>query len=185
MAPALGVLVARRIERVLGPPARARGLVVVALSQAAALALLVTWADVRAAEAAREAARALAARHATGANSLWFMGHWGFQYYAEALGMRAVDFRGTRLQPGDVVVMPHGNVFVGPPALRALEHAAHSLRPLPTLAVAGPAWLATHDGRAGAGFYSDRWGPLPFAFAPIGPDVYRVFEATGEVWLRP
>ena len=27
----------------------------------------------------------------------------------------------------------------------------------------------------GAGFYSDKWGPLPFIIGPVGPEKYRDF----------
>jgi hypothetical protein len=33
--------------------------------------------------------------------------------------------------------------------------------------------------RLGAGFYSDLYGPLPFAFGPAPPEVYRVYRVEG------
>lgn len=55
-------------------------------------------------QAAEEAARLAEARPA-GA-TVWFVGHWGFQYYAERAGMRPAVPGESRLQPGDWLVIP-------------------------------------------------------------------------------
>ena len=35
-------------------------------------------------------------------------------------------------------------------------------------------FIAVVNPRLGAGFYSHRWGPLPFAFGPVSLEVYDV-----------
>ncbi len=55
----------------------------------------------RAAEAAAEAARA-----ASPGGKVWYVGHWGFQFYAERAGMVAVDPRTSVLFAGDTLVVP-------------------------------------------------------------------------------
>ena len=67
------------------------------------------------------AERAAAEARARGGGTVWFVGHWGFQYYAERCGMRPVvpayvPYRGemlyvplpgpSRLEEGDWLVMP-------------------------------------------------------------------------------
>jgi hypothetical protein len=55
-------------------------------------------------DAAREAFRAIRARDPAG--DVWFTGHWGFQWYAEALGMRPLVPDYSELRAGDWVVLP-------------------------------------------------------------------------------
>ena len=56
--------------------------------------------------AANEAADWIAAH---GGQRVWYMGHWGFQYYAEHRGMKAVfdsRYGGEHIEPGDYLVVP-------------------------------------------------------------------------------
>jgi hypothetical protein len=137
-----------------------------AIAPVGALALLVALADLRLAEIGRDAAAAAARRR--GANGpVWFEGHWGFQHYAERLGLRALDFRRSVLLPGDVVVTPvRGSNTMPLPPGAVLEV---GLDRWPQMGA-----LATMSYAAGAGFYSDAWGPLPFAFGDVPPEEYRV-----------
>jgi len=69
---------------------------------------------------------------------------------------------------GDLLAVPlnNTNTFpVDPYKLSLIERI--ELQPVP--------WLATVKREAGAGFYSDRYGPLPFAFNEIAPEKYYVF----------
>ncbi len=52
-----------------------------------------------------EEAAVLAATRSPGA-TVWFVGHWGFQYYCERVGMRPVVPGRSVLVPGDVLVLP-------------------------------------------------------------------------------
>jgi hypothetical protein len=40
--------------------------------------------------------------------SVWFVGHWGFQYYAEHAGMKAATAYHSRLRQGDWLVIGYG-----------------------------------------------------------------------------
>src|SRR5262249_17886575 len=42
----------------------------------------------------------------TPAPTVWYAGHWGFQYYCERAGLRPVVPGESVLQPGDVLVLP-------------------------------------------------------------------------------
>lgn len=74
----------------------------------AALGLLysvVDWHDARAEqEAVHSAQRVIDAEDATPRS--WYVGHWGFQFYAEQAGMKAVIPDASELQPGDWLVVP-------------------------------------------------------------------------------
>ena len=171
MAPAMGILIMRRFEQraeTRGP--RRRQALVWPLIPAACLALLVTWADFRQANANRSAARIIHAEYKDFAHTLWFQGHWGFQYYMESLGAKALDLKNSWLEPGDVVVVPTSNSGLFKPRQGKFPF------PPERLDVAGCGWLGTMNADLGAGFYSDRWGPLPFAFGLVPPEEFLFLE---------
>jgi 4-amino-4-deoxy-L-arabinose transferase-like glycosyltransferase len=102
---------------------------------------------------------------------IFFEGHWGFQYYMESLNGRAVDFeKEGRIIAGDILAIPVNNTV----ALKSLPEEAAS--PLPELKFDAGRWLTTMDPSVGAGFYSDLWGPLPYAFGVIAPEKYHLYR---------
>lgn len=158
MAPALGILIARRLERNFrGAPFPARR-AAVCLAASAALALYVTEADCLTAFAARQNVRAISAAFGPKIKNLWFQGHWGFQFYLSRLGARPVDFANSRLKPGDLLAIPSNNSNTIPPD-KAVRLAVF-LQP-------GPPGVATVNETLGASFYASGLGPLPFVFGPI------------------
>jgi hypothetical protein len=154
MAPAVAILIGRRLAR---PP--------LALLGAIGLALLVAAADARLAWTAREAARQVLEQQR--GRRVWFAGHWGFQYYMEQGGALAAD--PSRFRAGDVVVLPSNNVT--PIRLTSGSH-----RPLGVIELLPFPGLATMCIPLGAGFYSDFVGPLPFTFGPVPPETYQMAE---------
>jgi hypothetical protein len=57
------------------------------------------------------------------ASSIWFLGHWGWQWYAKKAGMKEYDTQRTHLTEGDLVIIPdlvrkqellkeHGNLLI-------------------------------------------------------------------------
>ncbi len=154
MAVAASILAARQIK---APPRRLAGPIAVA----ALLAVLITYADTTLANASRQAARGLASSH----TKLWYQGHWGFQYYMDQLGAADVKFSGdnrSRPRVGDLIVLPDNNTNIrtlSPRTARHIETRTYRVFP----------WLATLHYDAGAGFYSDRSGALPFAVGRTTP----------------
>ncbi len=73
------------------------------------LGMLYFAADLSDARAQRQGVeRAGEVVHAASADAtVWFVGHWGFQYYAERSGMRPVIPDVSRLRRGDWLVVPH------------------------------------------------------------------------------
>ena len=192
LVPAAGILIARGLDRRLGPApltlpsvpgarGREKGeggrictgewrLLSSLLIPAGVLALLVTWADYQLAGSARQAAADIVLASANCPGTLWFQGHWGFQYYMEAAGARPVDVQDFKGRPRDLIVYPANNTNLNaniPAAPRALW------KQLDTLACP---WLASFDPSVGASFYASIWGPLPFAFGKVQPTRYVVFE---------
>ncbi len=169
MAPAAGLLIARRLERKNQIPDRYLGSSRFALSLVLALtmALLVSYADYRYANEVRSLARQIGRIPSYTGGRLLFQGHWGFQYYLEKEGAIPIDFARTTFQAGDIVVTPSFNVKVystNDEYFDTLQSVY--LHPL--------SWLSTHNYFAGAGFYASKIGPLPCAFGVIRPEPYSI-----------
>jgi hypothetical protein len=168
MVPAAAILVARRVEsRGRGNALSTRRTVIVAAC-AAMLAVGVAFADLEYANSARAAAWWICQRHGGTSGDLRFQGHWGFQYYMEALGAKAFDSHGPALKPGDVFVVPQHNSNVKMP------QETSSLRLVETMDVPSSRWIATM--RMGAGFYADAYGPIPFAVGKVPLERYQIYR---------
>jgi len=103
-----------------------------------------------------------------GDSRVLFQGHWGFQYYMEARGGQAIDFKQrNNLTAGDILITPvyHTNLQPIPEGMT---------RPLPELAFPVCPFLTTQSRVVGAGFYADVLGPLPFAVGRVPPEEYHV-----------
>ncbi|HEV2842423.1 MAG TPA: glycosyltransferase family 39 protein [Chthoniobacterales bacterium] len=165
MAPALAILLLRRIEFV-GISAR---LPLNCLLGAAALfSLLVSRADYRLADSVRAAATEIRSQFRTpSSTTVWFQGHWGFQYYAQTSGFRAFDSTNPQTRPGDLMILPFNNTNLKPIPENTFERIAIIEMPVSP-------WITTMGRAVGAGFYTDIVGPLPFAFGAVPPEKYYV-----------
>jgi hypothetical protein len=139
------------------------------LAGAAILSLAVAWADTTFADTARTGAIRVHEQYGTG-RSVWFQGHWGFQYYMEQLGAKPVELNQFQPAVGDVVVMPTTNTNLFPmPAEWPIRQ---------TFELSPAKWISTMNYPLGAGFYSDVFGPLPFVIGPVSPERFSVSEIT-------
>jgi 4-amino-4-deoxy-L-arabinose transferase-like glycosyltransferase len=165
LVPALALLVGRAARA----GSLRRAVLIPALAVSAALALAVAWGDYAQADTARAAVREIDPPRPGGATT-WFLGHWGFQWYMEARGARAIDLVRDKPRAGDLVVRPLNNTNIVPVAgsdfrlVRAIQ--------LP-LAVC----VSTMQLTLGTGFYSDAWGPLPYALGRCALEGYEVYRA--------
>lgn len=171
MVPAAGILMMRRLElmeKVGGR--RPNWQIALPLALSLILSVAVTWSDCRFANTARTAADQIWEEYGEKVPNIWFTGHWGFQYYAESKGAKAVIYQSFMPDLDDLAVVPLNgpNVIVpsGAPILQALE--------IPS----GP--LGIMDMGTGAGFYADSWGPLPFALGSVDPETYWVITMLGN-----
>lgn len=156
--PAVGIVLAWRAQRLQLSPKKW----VWALVPAVGVALAAGGADARLAWAARETARQAALQKNAG-ETMWFEGHWGFQYYLEKTGARAVDYERIQITPRDILLIPLNNIRVVFPDRNQMDLIA-------TLSVPGPFGLTVHHGALGAGFHSDYWGPLPLSLGRVPPE---------------
>jgi len=168
MAPAVGILIARGLEQKVFPERKAwkRG-AALCLTLGAALALLVARADCLMAVAVRKSAQEVCARCKPADGTLWFQGHWGFQFYMEAGGAHPFDIKHSSLKPWDNLALPANNTILQPNLNRMISRG--------TLFVPGPHLLTTWSQSTGAGFYASVWGPLPFAFGRVPPEGASVY----------
>src|SRR5437762_5996700 len=135
------------------------------LLPAALVSLLVTTADYKFANTAQLASSYFQNRFRTEPGTVWFEGHWGFQYYMEQWRAKPVDQNERGIFSGDLIIIPMNNTNISLPATPGRMEQ-----------VTFPQFLlATMSLETGAGFYSSRWGPLPWVFARIPPEPYLVF----------
>ncbi len=159
LMPAAGILIARRLERVGG----SRVAAAIPLAVCCFLSLWITWGDADFANSAREAAKIIHEKTAKQPGTVWFAGHWGFQYYMQQWGARPYDQKNNLAQPGEILIMPdnNSNLFEVSPDLVSQ-----------VIAVPMHRGVITSRESRGAGFYSSVWGPLPFSFGPVPAERY-------------
>jgi 4-amino-4-deoxy-L-arabinose transferase-like glycosyltransferase len=182
MTPAVVILLIRRFKTstavaaaVTGgrglpiPPLRTAAATWWPLLPAALVSLLIATADYKLADTARLASSYFQNRFRSEPGTVWFEGHWGFQYYMEHWKAKPLDRTERGMVSGDVLIVPLSNTNVSQAA------------PLPATGppeqVNYPQFLlATMSPEMRAGFYSSRWGPLPWVFARILPERYLIFH---------
>jgi 4-amino-4-deoxy-L-arabinose transferase-like glycosyltransferase len=169
LAPAAAILVVRRLEiKSLILEKTWPSAIIVCLLASYALSWSVTMSDFSIASASRQSAQEICDKYNGGPGTLWFQGHWGFQYYMEEFGASAMDYKNSPLKPGDLLVVPHGNTNT------TLPDPQKSLL-LEVFAIPGARWLTTFNASVGGGFYASAIAPLPFAFGPVPPDTVSVY----------
>ena len=188
MAPAAAILAARMwTSRVENSDAKAQATwrPWLALAPGVALAVIVCMADASLARTQRDAAMQIADvldQERGGPDDthgkVYFAGHWGFQHYMQQRGGAPLDKRRTSLAAGDVVILPENNTaLIGLPPGAAREAATLRVDPMPI--------VSTMRVQTGAGFYSDVWGPLPFALGAVPAERYRVMVMEVPLSTRP
>jgi hypothetical protein len=165
MIPAVGILMARRLENHQTNSSRLNLKISAALLASAAVSIGVTYADASLANTGRVSAQIMYAESRDAAAPLYFEGHWGFQYYLQNLGAKPADVRHSSFHAGDLLAIPENttNSFGPPPGFR-LEGRLLQFEP------EGP--IATMSQPLGAGFYASVWGPLPFGAGKVPPERY-------------
>ncbi len=166
LAPAAALLIVRRLE--FRQAGGLRGFCW-PLGISLAIALAVGWADWELAGVARATAGSLNSKLAPRFDGVVFEGHWGFQYYMEQLGAKPLERTPLVLRPNEAIVIPLGNssIFMlpGPP-----------VEFIGKVEVTPAKWLCIQNLAAGAGYYSDGWGPAPFVFGPAPPETYLMYR---------
>ena len=169
LIPGVGILLARRLERFRNrfPRRLVASSIVIALSLSALISLWIVRADSEIANTARSNAFAIAEWTRPQGGTLWFMGHWGFQYYMEQLGGHPVDQSHPQTKTGDFVAIPFNNIypwdvssgFSGSKERFPVQYHSYGSTICPDL---------------GADFYTAHWGLIPYVIGPIPRGYYMI-----------
>jgi hypothetical protein len=145
---------------------------------AGTISIWVTWADSSLANSGRLAAQYVRDHAGADPGNVSFEGHWGFQYYMELLGFRPVDLASYRVGAGKIVVIPENNcnIYPIPPESVASQW---------SLSFGTNTSVTTTSDLMGAGFYTDIFGPVPFAFGRVPAERYTFVRLKGSGLLDP
>jgi 4-amino-4-deoxy-L-arabinose transferase-like glycosyltransferase len=169
LAPAAAILIARRVDKL--PPLSTRlrsAMLAVAFATTGAVSLWLTAADTEMANSARTAVNMVEQETRNQPGAVWFLGHWGFQYYMESFGAHAVVVDNPPQRPGDfLAVAENSRLF----EVRPEFVAAHDVIQIPMRL-----GITTAQAKLGAGFYSADTGPLPFAIGPVPSERYELIR---------
>jgi len=106
LTPAAGILLARRVDMLRAASTRWHPVMLaIPLAVAGTVSLWLTWADTELANSARTAATLIEQKTRNQPGQVWFLGHWGFQYYMESFGARAVVVDDPPHRPGDFLAV--------------------------------------------------------------------------------
>jgi len=171
LIPATGILMARRLDKLnFDSTSPLQRKVALALLLSGVVSFWLAKADADWANSAEQAAIFIHQQSENQTGTVWFQGHWGFQYYMQLLGARPVDFLRTEMERGDVLVVPENNAD----AYRMPT--AQFVASTNLLQIKLPQPISTMRWRSGAAFYSSFYGPLPFAFGASETERYYVFR---------
>ena len=167
MLPAAAILAIRRADYFYKKPLTSlRRQFLWPLLPAALVSFMVTWADFSLANSQRSAAFSIGDELIGYQSPVTFQGHWGFQYYMESLGYKAVDFR-VEPSSGNIMIVPINNTNTAwPNRDRFILTGKVEEQPLGWFSIMKKGW---------SGFYSSVWGPLPFAIGAVTPEKFAIF----------
>ncbi len=155
LVPIVGLIVARIYPDIVR---FSRGKVIVCLLPMMLCSLLVASADFEMASRYRQIAIDLAPNRTDLKNrTVWFEGHWGFQYYMQKFGAKALDIANSKVERDDILVLPMNNADLVLPKPGRLQL-------YKKLTVSNSLPITVMNKLAGAGYHSYYWGGLPFVF---------------------
>jgi hypothetical protein len=170
LIPAAAILAARRFDHLPSIPTKRLAMQLgMVLLVSALFSLWITVADTELANSERSAATLVYNKTHDRGGTVWFVGHWGFQYYVEALGMVPLDLTAPKARSGDFVVIAENNSHfaqVLPAFIASNESVELPLR----------SWATTISSELGAGFYSSSIGPVPYAVGPVPNERYTIIQ---------
>jgi hypothetical protein len=149
-----------------------RGLLAAAIGLTAVPGLLLAAADRHWAACYPATARRLAAELGGSGSPIVFLGHWGWQYYAERAGFRPWDARWRDAPTGAIVVLPlrADRQWLDPAVAGRLR-----LRERITIGPA-PLNLTTWNRGAGVRLYGGDYGEIPWGFSTEPAEEFFVSE---------
>lgn len=151
-----------------------RNLAVAVLCLQGVVAIAVHVADYQYADSYREFARRAVRMFHDRPGKVWFVGHWGWQFYADQEGFRMMNRDGPYPKAGDYLIWPEkvhiGDAMSANPELRSrleLQHEFVYRSGLP---------IRTMSVQARAGFYAVIRRRIPYRFAIAPLEIFRVYR---------
>jgi len=174
LIPAAGILLARRVDTLRTHSIRWRPhLLAIPLAVAGGVSLWLTGADTELANSARTAAAVIELKTRNQPGAVWFLGHWGFQYYMESFGAHAVVVEDPPQRPGDFLAVARND--------RLFEIRPEFVASRQVIQIPMPLGITTIQRELGTGFYSSDLGPLPFAIGPVPPERYDLIRLRSRI----
>jgi dolichyl-phosphate-mannose-protein mannosyltransferase len=134
---------------------------------AAIVSLAVATADCRQANSARDAAYSFQRRFRAETDTVWFQGHWGFQYYMQLWGAKPWNAAASQIVSGDIMIIPlNSTAVIAIPPEKVFEREELRFGTFP--------FITTFGYGTGASFYSSVRGPVPWAIDDVPPETYYV-----------
>ncbi len=177
--PALALAAVRAAEEVSEKVAEThREAVLTPFVVSGVLAVLAMLAGYRQAVIQRLAAEDIASRHVSASHTLWFSGHFAFQYYMEQRGAEPADTtQEAAIETGDRFALPSNTgwpLFPEEEAVQLLQVFAYE--PFP--------FFSIMNYHSYAGFYADTVGPLPYVIDRAHPEEYAVFRVVDKPVIK-
>ena len=137
------------------------------------ISFAVHYADCEYADVYRQQATALKEKWGKSNTQPWFLGHWGWKFYAEKAGFRQFHYNREWPKQGDILFWPE-NLHVGEPFMenKALKNC---LELISETTIAGSIPIRTMN-RQGAKFYATIWKDAPYRFQTIPLEKMRVYR---------
>jgi hypothetical protein len=169
LVPAAAILIARRLEETPASSVRLRSaMLAVALAATGVVSLWLAAADTELANSARTAANMIEQKTRNQPATVWFLGHWGFQYYMERFGARAVVVQNPPQRPEDFLAVAENS--------RLFEIRPEFVASRDVIQIPMRLGITTAQRKLGVGFYAADAGPLPFAFGPVPAERYELIR---------
>jgi len=169
LVPAAAILIARRLQDL---PARSikwrSAMLAAALAVTGGLSLWLAAGDTDLANSARIAANMIEQKTRNEPGTVWFLGHWGFQYYMERFGAYPVVVQDPPQRPGDFLAVAENS--------RLFEVRPEFIGSRDVIQIPMRLGITTAQAKLGAGFYSADTGPLPFAIGQVPADRYELIR---------
>ncbi|HUG44618.1 MAG TPA: hypothetical protein VMN76_10300, partial [Acidobacteriota bacterium] len=144
-----------------------------------AMAALMQWSDMAYAGSYRNFAREAAAIERDSERRIWYVGTWGWKFYADRAGFRQLHRDGDDPEVGDWILWP-SKVYVGQ-AWAEKRHVRDRLELVDSRTIEGRIPLRVMDGQERAGFYAVVRQRIPVRFFPGSPiEEFRIFRVGDE-----
>jgi 4-amino-4-deoxy-L-arabinose transferase-like glycosyltransferase len=178
LVPVCAILLVRHLERLHRQGKMAFNLERGALSFAVLIftfSWCVAWADFSWANTTRAAAGVINEVYGRANTKIRFQGHWGFQYYMEALNAEPLDFgRKIRVDFRDVFVVPEVNT-------NSYKMPAPLFRKQTSITFTPNAYISTMNPAAGGGFYFSGRSPLPYSIGFVPGERYDIYQINARL----